>query len=131
MVRERRAGGVIVAAMQDFRNLIAWQKAHALEGRVDLILGRVREKRPVLADQIERAANSIAANIAEGAGRTSRKDFGRFLINAIGSSTELENHLMRARRLWLISEEELNGLIEATTEVRKIIYGLKKALNAA
>ena len=117
--------------MQDFRNLIAWQKAHALEGRIDLVIGRIREKRTVLADQIERAANSIAANIAEGAGRTSRKDFSRFLVNAIGSSTELENHLTRARRLWLISEEELGALLEATTEVRKIIYGLKKALNAA
>ena len=114
--------------MQDFRNLIAWQKASALEARLDEFLPRIAKRKQGLADQIERAVSSIPANIAEGCGRESKADFRRFLTNAVGSSTELENHLLRAHRLGLLSAADTESLVADTIEVRKIIYGLRKSL---
>jgi four helix bundle protein len=50
-----------------------------------------------LKDQIRRASVSIPSNIAEGSGRTSNKEFIRFLEIAISSSYELETQLILAQ----------------------------------
>ena len=47
---------------------------------------------------------SIAANIAEGAGRGSPRDFARFLRIAIGSACEVEAHIELATRLHAVDE---------------------------
>lgn len=61
-----------------------------------------KEEQYGLANQIRRAVSSIPANIAEGAGRNSNRDFVRFLSIARGSLCELETHLMLCERLGLI-----------------------------
>jgi hypothetical protein len=50
--------------MHDFRRLIAWQKANALEVRIQPIIDRIARERPVLGDQLERPVGSIGANIS-------------------------------------------------------------------
>src|SRR5215470_16037026 len=57
------------------------------------------EERYGLTSQIRRAAVSIPANIAEGAGRFSKKEFAHFLSNAQGSASELETELIISNRL--------------------------------
>ena len=114
--------------MRDFRNLIAWQKASALEDRLEPFIQRIKRDRPALADQIDRAVASIPANIAEGCGRPTRPDLKRFLNQAVGSTTELENHLIKARKLRLITQDEHDSLVADVIEVRKIIHGLRKSL---
>jgi len=114
--------------MRDFRKLIAWQKASALEDLFEPYIRRIAIRRPALADQIDRALSSIPANIAEGCGRPTQADFKRFLSNAVGSSTELENHLIKAHKLGLIDETESETLTPAVIEVRKIMHGLRKAI---
>ena len=47
------------------------------------------EERYCLTKQIRRAANSVGANIAEGAGRATTPDFRRFVSNSRGSLKEL------------------------------------------
>ncbi len=46
-----------------------------------------------LIDQIKRASLSVAANIAEGYGRNTKKDFSQFLSIALGSVNELIAYL--------------------------------------
>ena len=74
------------AAMQDYRNLHVWQKAHALALATlcDFATTSAARAWP-LRDQLLRAAISIPSNIAEGAGRGSDADFRRFLFHSLGS----------------------------------------------
>lgn len=77
-----------------------------------------------------RAAASISANIAEGCGKGSTREFLRFLEIAIASSRELENHLLLARDLKFISPARHEKLEIMATEVRRMLVGLSKSLRS-
>jgi four helix bundle protein len=77
-----------------------------------------------LRSQMVRAAMSIPANIVEGCGQESRREFGRFLRYATNSASELEYHLMIARDIRVISLNDFAALVARTVEVRKMLRGL-------
>ena len=81
-----------------------------------------------LKSQIERAAVSIPANIAEGHGREHLGDYLRHLSIAAGSVAELETHLLIARRLSLVTESDVASAFEMLAEVGKMLAGLTKSL---
>lgn len=113
--------------MQNPRNLLVWQKAYALSVRcygVGLRIARL--DRSGLGSQIQRAAQSIRANIAEGYGRQTKKDFGKFLTTAISSATELEDHLRFATDVGLLPPNEGDGLCAEVIEVRRMLFALRK-----
>jgi|CXWL01.1.fsa_nt_gi four helix bundle protein len=83
-----------------------------------------KDERFGLISQIRRAAVSIAANIAEGAGRRSDKEFLNFLSMSQGSASEVETELLIAFRLGYISEEIFQALIQKTDEIGRMISGL-------
>ena len=60
------------SGMQDFRKLIIWQMAQTLSSELDPVVDRIARKKTGLADQIDRCANSISANIAEACGRETK-----------------------------------------------------------
>jgi four helix bundle protein len=70
---------------------------------------------------MRRAASSIGANIAEGAGRGSNADFARFLHNAMGSASELENFLLLGRDLDLIGENEFRALSDDLDPLKRML----------
>ena len=76
--------------MQDFRNIKAWQRAHALSvalhkrARNFSRLGFAR-----LRAQLTGAADSVGDTIMEGAGAASAKEFARFLDMSIKSANEI------------------------------------------
>jgi four helix bundle protein len=77
--------------MQDYRKLRVWQKARQLAVNAYALPAYLQEPNGwALRDQILKAAISIPSNIAEGAGRGSDPDFGRFLwysmVRAMSSS---------------------------------------------
>jgi four helix bundle protein len=77
-----------------------------------------------LTSQTRRAAVSIPANIAEGHGRRSDKDFMRFLNIAYGSLMELETHLHIASELGYLPAPAMQQLMNSATELGKVINGL-------
>jgi len=81
-----------------------------------------------LASQMRRAAVSVPSNIAEGQGRDSEKSFALFLSQARGSLHELETQLELARNLGMISQETAARLLEAASEITRMLHGLRSAL---
>src|SRR6478609_6007194 len=81
--------------MQDFHKLKVWEKAHALAIDVHRVVGAFpRIEGVALIGQLRRAALSIPANIAEGAGKQGNAEFRRFLHMALGSAVETDYHLL-------------------------------------
>jgi len=83
--------------MQDLTKLRVWHEAHAFAVAIDRALATAARGRADLLNQLRRSAESIPANIAEGAGQLTDPQFARFLAVALGSTTESTNHLMLAR----------------------------------
>jgi four helix bundle protein len=118
-------------AMKKFRDLMVWQNAHALT----LASYRATAEFPKqeicgLTSQIRRCAASIAATIAEGCGKRSNAEFQRFLNIATGSASELEYHFLLAKDLGFISAEEYSKLDPSTIEVKRMLAGLTKKVEA-
>ena len=114
--------------MQDFRNLEVWKKAHDLALDVHRTLMSQKRMDSGLRSQATRAAQSIPTNVAEGCGKDSRAELARFSEIAIGSSTELEYHLLLARDLGQIGAKDYDRLSANTVEVRRMLFGLRKAI---
>lgn len=102
--------------MKDYKELEVWRKTRALA----VELYRTTEHFPRselfgLASQIRRAATSIAANIVEGWGRGSTKEYIQFLLIARGSLLELETHLLIAGDLGYLKPDD-NSRLQATIQ---------------
>ena len=117
-----------VGAMSDFRKLLVYQKARRLAQRMIAYYPRVRRKSRRLADQLERAIESIGDAIAEGRGRATDKDFANYLTSAISSANEAEHHLQRALDHEILTEEEHRSLTADVIEVRKMLIGLRRTV---
>lgn len=113
--------------MQDFLNLDVWHKANRLASDIHrLTLGMRRRDDAVLRGQLQRSSQSIPDTIAEGAGKMSNAEFGRYLDMALGSASETHSQLLRARDRGLVSEEGFQQFADRVTEVRKMLFGLLK-----
>lgn len=80
---------------------------------------------------MRRAATSIGANIAEGAGNNSRPELARFLQIGLGSASELEYHLLLSRDLGYLKSEDYQPLSADVVEVKKMLTGFIQHLCAA
>jgi four helix bundle protein len=85
-----------------------------------------KEERYGLTSQIRRAAVSIPANIAEGAGRHSKKEFAHFLSNSQGSASELETELVIANRLGYLDETSFLSLSAKLERIGRLVTGLRR-----
>jgi len=117
--------------VENYTELIAWQKAMDLVEEVYRAAQRFpREEVYGLGSQIKRAAISVPSNIAEGQGRTSRKEFLRHLSVAYGSLREVETHVLIAERLHYLAPGETQVLMDLAGEVGRLLNGLSKSLCA-
>ena len=88
------------AHMSDFKRLAVWKASHDLVLKIYQQTGSFpRHELFGLTGQMRRAAVSISANIAEGRGRDTDRDFARFITMSIGSVNELEYFLILAKDL--------------------------------
>ena len=124
-----RAAGIIDA---DYQKLAVWQKAHAVAMDVYRVSKRFpRRDGLILRGQLQRAALSMPANIAEGAGKVGRVEFARYLEIALGSASETQYHLLAARDLELLDVAKFDDLSTRVTEVRRMLFGLIKRVRSA
>jgi four helix bundle protein len=112
-----------------YRDLIAWQKGMDL---VEMVY-RNSDNWPKaehygLINQVRRAAVSVPANIAEGQGRSSTKEYLHHLSIARGSLLEVETHLLIAQRLGYLSNESADNVLAQAAEVSRLISGLSRSL---
>jgi four helix bundle protein len=117
--------------MQDFRNLLVWRRAHDFALSVNQLTRELpRRGTPGLAGQLQRAALSISANIAEGCGRESNADLAKFLQIAIGSASEVENHLEFCIGAALITRRDFDQCHAEVVQIRRMLIGLLKKVRA-
>ena len=116
--------------MADYRKLRVWGRAAKLTKVIyKMAAAASRAGHPGLADQMERAAGSIGANIAEGSGHRSRKEFARFLTYSIASTCELENHVGTARDVDVITWPQSVRAFEEIEGVRKMLTRLRDKMD--
>jgi four helix bundle protein len=114
-----------------FRNLIAWQKAIELNVAVyELTKAFPTAEQFGLTAQMRRAAVSVASNIAEGYGRSTRGEYVLFLGHARGSNCELQPQLEIAIRVGFGSEKQVKIVQSNAEEVGRILVGLMKRLRS-
>ena len=83
-----------------------------------------KEEKFGLTSQLRRAAVSIPANIAEGAGRRSDREFAYFLSNSQGSASEVDTELLIAHRLAFLQESDYSSLRLSLDEIGRMLTGL-------
>ncbi|HVS40093.1 MAG TPA: four helix bundle protein [Gemmataceae bacterium] len=116
--------------MQDFRNLKAWQKAHALTLAVYRATARFPgDERFGLTIQLRRTATSVPTFLADGCGRTAEGEFLKCLSQATAVGSQLEYQLLLARDLEFLPDADYAKLAADTVEVRKMVAGLMHSLN--
>ncbi|MBD0369440.1 MAG: four helix bundle protein [Pyrinomonadaceae bacterium] len=119
-----------MAAFKRFEDIQACQKARQVTCRVYKITEEGNFAKDYgLRDQIRRASVSIMANIAEGLGRRSDKEFANFLNMSHGSVAEVQSHLYIALDLNYIDQNSFNELYTLLDEVSRMTLALGKHLN--
>ena len=118
-------------AGNSYRDLEVWQRA------MDLVVAcyRLTKAFPAselygLTGQLQRAAVSVPANIAEGQARQHTKEFLHHLSIANGSLAELETHIQIAERLGYIKGRAIQETSLQSDQVARMITGLRKSLKA-
>ena len=113
-----------------FEDLECWQEARKLTNMVYSATKSPAFKRDLrLSGQIQAAAGSVMANIAEGFARYHFKDKVRFYYQARGSVAEVQNFLLLAKDLNYIDLEICKTLGEKANATGKLINGLIRSIS--
>lgn len=109
-----------------------WQKAHKLAHDVfNLSSNLPRSEDYGLTSQIRKSSNGVGACIAEGFGRSTKRDKSNFYVIARGSSYETQNHLLYGNKVGYFESkitqhlfDKYNELIHEINKVIKSLEGL-------
>lgn len=113
----------------DLKGLVAWNVAMDLASAVHQATREFPEdERFGLTAQLRRAAVSVASNIAEGHGRTGRKDFARYVLIARGSLKEVETQILLAVRFGYLAEGESRAILQLADRLNRLLTGLLRRL---
>ena len=115
--------------MRDYKKIKAWELAHQLALNVYRSTAHFPASEQFgITSQLRRSASSVPANIAEGSGRTTDKDFLRFLDIALGSLKETEYFLLLSNELNYLKKAEWESLNEQAIDALKCLIGFIKAV---
>ena len=117
--------------MFNFEKLETWQKASALADDVYRITRSFpSDERFGLTNQMRRAAVSISSNIADGASRSSRTTYARFVEIATGSVFEVVSQSCISRDQGFLALEDFEKIYAAAEELSRMLSGLRSYLMA-
>ena len=112
-----------------FEKLEVWQRAVDFADRIyDVTRAFPSDERFGLTSQMRRASVSISANIAEGSGRSSNKDFVRLVEIAYSSVMEVVSELQIAVRQSFVKADGRDEIYERAEELARMLSGLKASL---
>ena len=111
-----------------FEDLDCWKEARQLTRQVyEAVHQNAKWQMDVrLCSQIQSAAGSVMANIAEGFVRRSNKEFMQFLFIAMSSAAEVQSHLYIAVDQGYVSKETFESIYKQADKTARIISGLIK-----
>lgn len=113
--------------MRNFKELDIWKESRVLAKEIYLLSNDLpQDEKFGLTSQIRRCVISIPSNIAEGAAKDSQKDFLRFLQISLGSSFELESHLLLCIDLELLNKETTEIHLESIERLQKRVSSMIK-----
>lgn len=108
--------------MKDYHQLIMWQRSMDFVVQTYKLTATLpQDEKFGLSSQLRRAAVSIPANIAEGCGRDSTKEFSHFLSIAVGSACEVECELSIVAELEMVDREIVQRLLQEVKEIKSMI----------
>jgi four helix bundle protein len=110
--------------------LEAWRAADDLAVALFKVTRRLEGDSRWLVTQVVRAATSAPANIAEGYGRASNKEFLQHLTVAHGSLHEVGYFIHFMRRTELLDAKTSDNLFERCQRASRILYGLMKSVRS-
>jgi four helix bundle protein len=114
---------------QSFKDLVVWQRAVELSvATYEVTSGFPDSERYGLTNQLRRASVSIASNVAEGYGRSSRGEYLQFLGHARGSNCELQTQLIIAGRLGFGTEHSRRSALDLSEEVSRMLVAMMSKL---
>lgn len=113
-----------------FQKLTVWQDARRLNFDVyRLVRDFPVSEQFTLTSQVKRAVVSVAANITEGSGRNSDKDFAHVLERSYGSAMELTSHFVLAGDLGYVDSAKVESILEQINRMAIRIAALNRSLN--
>ena len=114
---------------RDYKKVVAWQRSHELTRAVyKQTTSFPNDERFGLTSQVRRASYSVPANISEGSGRDSNKDYLRFLFIALASLKETEYFLLLAGDLEYLPQKDYDRLSETVNGAFGALQGLIKVV---
>ncbi len=118
-----------MAKIERFEDLIAWQKARLLTKEIYQISRQEPFNQDIgLKNQIQRAAVSIMANLAEGFERGKRTEFHQFISIAKSSCAELRSHLYVALDAGYLGSHQFEPTMAKAKELSLILGGLRASV---
>jgi four helix bundle protein len=113
-----------VNKIQRFEDIVAWQKARLLAKDIyECSKTGSFARDHGLRGQIQRAAVSAMANVAEGYERGGDKEFRQFLSNSKGSCAEVKSHLYVALDQGYLAPSKFQELYAKADEVGRLVFG--------
>jgi four helix bundle protein len=115
--------------MQNYKDLIVWQKSHALTMQIFSVVKTFpKEEQFILTSQLKRACLSTVLNIVEGCGKYTDADTVNYFQTALGSIQETEYCIFLAKELDYLNQQKFNELEKLTGETKAMLIGLIKKI---
>jgi four helix bundle protein len=114
---------------KSYRDLEVWKRAIQLSVALYKLTGdSPREEIYGLTSQLRRAGVSVASNIAEGYGRSTKGEFKSFLGMARGSALEVQTQLVIAGELGFGDPAQMAGAEKLADETGRMLWAMREKL---